>query len=142
MLPAAALSLMPVITTASKVAFIGWGVGSAAVDFTGVSGHAMSAAAAYPMLMLALASNGSACGRGFSFASRGALALAVGLIRIAVGAHSWSEVWAGLLVGDAVGAAALVLAKRVTVHKTIDNYSKAGFHYQGTSPSTSAEQLC
>jgi hypothetical protein len=28
-----------------------------------------------------------------------------------------------------------------TVHKTIDNHSKVNFH-QGTSPSTSAEQLC
>jgi hypothetical protein len=79
--------------------------------------HAMFVAAVYPMLMLmlALASNGSPSGRGFSFALGGALALAVGLSRIAVGAHSWSEVWAGLLVGSAVSTAALVIAKRVTL---------------------------
>ena len=39
------------ITTASKVAFMGWGLGSAELDFTGISGHAMFAAAVYPLLI-------------------------------------------------------------------------------------------
>lgn len=103
------------ITTASKVAFIGWGIGWAAVDFTGVSGHAMFAAAVYPMLMLAMVADKSPSGRSFSFALGCALALAVGLSRIAVGAHSWSEVFAGLLVGGVVSAAALVIAKSATL---------------------------
>jgi len=104
------------ITTASKVAFIGWGIGWAAVDFTGVSGHAMFAAAVYPMLMLAMVADRSPSRYRFaSFALGCALALAVGLSRIAVGAHSWSEVVAGLLVGGAVSAAALVVAKSATL---------------------------
>lgn len=37
------------VTTLSKVAFIGWGIGWRAFDFTGVSGHAMFAAAVYPV---------------------------------------------------------------------------------------------
>ncbi len=38
------------LTTATKVAFIGWGLGWPAIDFTGISGHAMFAAAVYPLL--------------------------------------------------------------------------------------------
>src|SRR5438128_493159 len=44
------------ITTATKLAFLGWGIGIAALDFTGISGHAMFAAAVYPLLTAALSS--------------------------------------------------------------------------------------
>ena len=44
-------------TTASKVAFIGWGLGLSALDFTGISGHAMIASAVYPLLLGTLAAN-------------------------------------------------------------------------------------
>ena len=35
---------------ATKVAFLGWGIGSRTLDFTGISGHSMLAAAVLPML--------------------------------------------------------------------------------------------
>ena len=38
------------VTLATKVAFIGFGIGVAVIDFTGVSGHAMFAALVYPLL--------------------------------------------------------------------------------------------
>lgn len=38
------------IVVASKLAFMGWGIGSHALDFTGVSGHAMMSAALWPVL--------------------------------------------------------------------------------------------
>jgi hypothetical protein len=41
------------VTTATKLAFIGWGLGSAPLDFTGLSGHAMFAAAVLPLLAFA-----------------------------------------------------------------------------------------
>ena len=41
-------------TLGSKVAFIGWGVGVAALDFTGVSGHTMFASVVYPLLACVL----------------------------------------------------------------------------------------
>lgn len=104
-------------TTASKVAFIGWGVGSAALDFTGVSGHAMFAAAIYPLLLGAMAPS---LGRWLSPTHRvspatvwvavacgAALAAAIGVSRVVVQAHSVSEVLAGLLLGGAVCAVAL-----------------------------------
>jgi membrane-associated phospholipid phosphatase len=100
-----------VITTASKVAFIGWGIGWADINFTGVSGHAMFAAAIYPILMMTFVPGQLRGNHRFSLALGCALALLVGLSRIEVGAHSWSEVLAGLMVGGAVTATALAISK-------------------------------
>ncbi|MDQ2778922.1 MAG: phosphatase PAP2 family protein [Pseudomonadota bacterium] len=104
-------------TTATKLAFIGWGVGSAALDFTGISGHAMFAAAIYPLLFGALAPSVT---RWLAPARRvsptpvwisvglgATLALAIGVSRVVVHAHSASEVVAGLALGAAVCAVAL-----------------------------------
>lgn len=100
-----------VVTTASKVAFIGYGLGWPALDFTGVSGHSMFAAAIYPLTGLAIvrALTGLQAPRwqGLGLAVGVALALLVGVSRVALEAHSWSEVAAGLLVG---GAATVVAA--------------------------------
>ena len=98
------------LTTASKVAFIGWGIGSSTFDFTGISGHAMFAAAVYPLLFAALAPSLPALARLSTAAALcigAVLALMVGISRVLVHAHSGSEVIAGLLVGGAVCAGAL-----------------------------------
>ena len=99
------LALAVGLTTASKVAFIGWGIGSQALDFTGVSGHAMFAAAVYPLLLGALAPQAL---RVPAVAAGAALALLVGVSRIPVQAHSVSEVVAGLLLGGAVSVLVLL----------------------------------
>ncbi len=104
------LTLAGLTTLASKLAFIGWGIGSAALDFTGVSGHAMFAAAVYPLLLGALASPLRLRGQKIAVACGFALALVVGLSRIEVGAHSVSEVLAGLLLGGVASAAAIAVA--------------------------------
>jgi membrane-associated phospholipid phosphatase len=94
------------VTTASKIAFMGYGLGWAALDFTGVSGHSMFAAAIYPLTGVAIASAvaGMQAPRWWrlGLAIGMVLALLVGLSRVVVEAHSWSEVVAGLLVGGAV----------------------------------------
>ena len=97
------------ITTASKLAFIGWGIGSATLNFTGVSGHAMFAAAIYPLLAATLASSRAPRWQGLALVGGGAFALLIGVSRVIVGAHSPSEVIAGLVLGAAASAAALVL---------------------------------
>ena len=99
------------LTTASKVAFIGWGVGSAELNFTGISGHAMFAAAVYPLLLGTLASRASRGVRAGAMVAGAGLAVLVGLSRIVLGAHSGSEVFAGLFVGGAVSALALAFAQ-------------------------------
>ena len=107
----ALITLATVITTASKVAFMGWGIGWADIDFTGVSGHAMFAAAIYPVLMVTFFAGRWRGAHGLSLALGCALALVVGLSRIEVGAHSWSEVLAGWAIGGAVSAVALALSE-------------------------------
>lgn len=98
------------LTTASKLAFMGWGIGSAELDFTGISGHAMFAGAIYPLLMGALASHASPTGQRLAIGTGFVLALLVGISRLEVGAHSISEVIAGLFFGGAASAGAIALA--------------------------------
>lgn len=129
-----ATGLAAALTTASKVAFIGHGLGWAALDFTGFSGHAMFAAAVLPglarLLAAPVAGAGAAGPLALSGAARGragaggavpadgvarrlalgaalgwALAAAVAVSRVAVQAHSWSEVLSGFALGAVVHAA-------------------------------------
>ncbi len=90
------------ITTATKIAFIGWQMGSAALDFTGVSGHAMFATASYPMLFWVLLMHREPwmqrAGVVFGFA----VGLLVAYSRVPTHAHSPSEIYAGLLLGCTV----------------------------------------
>ena len=104
------LSLASLLTLASKIAFIGWGIGSAWLDFTGLSGHTMFAAAVYPLLLGTLASRLPPWGQKAAVAAGFALALLVGMSRLEVGAHSLSEVVAGLLLGGAASAFAIARA--------------------------------
>jgi membrane-associated phospholipid phosphatase len=99
------------LTTASKVVFIGWGIGWPELNFTGISGHAMVAAAVYPLVLGALASRAPPPGRRVALGAGYAIALLVGISRVALGAHSSSEVLAGLLVGGAASAMALELVR-------------------------------
>ena len=107
------LSAALVLTTATKVAFIGWGIGSPALNFTGISGHAMMAAAVYPLLLGSLAARAPGPGRSAAAGVGYAMALLVGLSRVALGAHSASEVLAGLCVGGAASVIALNEARLV-----------------------------
>jgi membrane-associated phospholipid phosphatase len=107
----ALLGLAAFVTTASKVAFIGWGIGWPELNFTGISGHAMFAAAVFPLLLGTLASSAPRAGRHLAIVVGCALAALVGASRVVVGAHSVSEVLAGLLVGGAASAASLALAR-------------------------------
>ncbi len=95
------------ITTASKIAFLGYGIGWAPLDFTGFSGHAMFAAAVMPLLVRLGAGPGSADGRRRVLIVGYLLALAVAVSRVKVGAHSVSEVVAGFSLGAAASAMAL-----------------------------------
>lgn len=104
------------VTTVSKVAFLGYGIGWSALDFTGVSGHSMFAAAIYPLTGMAMAgaltgSRPAAWQRLGLCAGVGGgagLALLVGASRVMVDAHSWSEVLAGWAVGGAASAVAVL----------------------------------
>ena len=104
-----AFGVAGLITTASKVAFIGWGIGIAAIDFTGFSGHAMFAAAVYPVFARALSEMARPRGRRWIVAAGYAAAALVAASRVPVGAHSLSETLAGFSLGAAASASALWL---------------------------------
>ncbi|MDT7833895.1 phosphatase PAP2 family protein [Aquabacterium sp. OR-4] len=105
----AATVLAAAITTVSKVAFIGYGWGLPALDFTGFSGHAMFAAAVWPPLLRLAAAAWWPARPGVGWLAGYALAVLVAVSRVQVGAHSWSEVLAGLALGAA--ASGVVLAR-------------------------------
>lgn len=103
---AIALAAAIALTTLTKLAFIGWGLGHAPTDFTGISGHTVFAAASYPLLLrLVVAGRGDGVDR-LAWAAGVALAAVVAVSRVVVGAHSGSEVIAGLALGTAVSALA------------------------------------
>jgi membrane-associated phospholipid phosphatase len=103
------------ITSGSKIAFIGWGMGIPALDFTGFSGHAMFSAAIYPLVGFALAASDRPERRRWQL-----LAVAAGYLfaffiawsRVEVQAHSWSEVVAGFVLGAAASGCTLWMAGR------------------------------
>ncbi len=90
------------VVVAAKMAFIGWGIGIRAIDFAGFSGHAMRATAVLPVLFYLILESAPrplrACGALCGLAA-GAV---VGLSRLALHAHTISEVAAGWLLGAAV----------------------------------------
>lgn len=81
----------------SKFLFIGWGIGSQSLDFTGLSGHAMRAAAVFPAM-------GWLLFYGSRWRNPAALVglIVAGLVavsRVQVHAHSWSEALSGAAFG-------------------------------------------
>jgi hypothetical protein len=103
-----------VLVAASKIAFIGWGVGIEALDFTGFSGHSMLSVAV-------LSATGWVLSEGFGLNARLASAtggLSLGLViavsRVVLHYHSPAEVVAGSLVGTAVAAGFAIGERRVS----------------------------
>eukprot|EP01030_Chromulinospumella_sphaerica_P019547 gene19547-19441_t len=85
------MTLAVTVTVVSKCLFMGWGVGIAAWDFTGVSGHTLLATSILPLLLRGIPWSAlQACGGGAAIGWL--LALAVGVSRLVVDAHSLSEV--------------------------------------------------
>lgn len=90
------------VVVATKIAFVGWGIGIRALDFTGISGHAMRASAVLPVLCYLGLREAPAILRhaGLSLGIIGGALLT--LSRVAVQAHSVSEALAGFLLGTLI----------------------------------------
>lgn len=99
------------ITTVSKLAFFGWGVGIASINFTGVSGHAMFATAIYPLLFRTAVSTVAPSWHRAALLAGFGLGAVVAVSRVEIGAHSWSEVVVGFAVGAAASLITLALAR-------------------------------
>ena len=103
----AALAGAGLVTTLSKLAFIGWGYGSATLDFTGFSGHSLCAAGTLPMLAWTALMHRSPRTQRAGVAAGFALAALIAYSRLPVHAHSPSEALSGFALGCAVSAASL-----------------------------------
>lgn len=97
------MGLASAAVVASKIAFIGWGIGIQALDFTGFSGHSalatmiLGVGAYLTFQPMPRAAQLSALALGF------AVGIAVGVSRVALEFHSPSEVVAGCLLGLCAG---------------------------------------
>jgi membrane-associated phospholipid phosphatase len=111
------------LTLATKVAFLGFGLGWPALDFTGISGHSMFAAAVLPLLLARCVGAGT---RPLAVAAGGALAVLIGISRLAVHAHSMSEVLSGLAVGGTAAAVALRWQSREPASSRVPRLLLAG----------------
>jgi hypothetical protein len=101
------------VVIATKMAFIGWGIGIRALDFAGFSGHAMRAAAVMPVLCYLILQRARFPLRAAGVAFGLLFAALVGCSRLALHAHSVSEVVAGWLLGAAVSLVFVQLAVRL-----------------------------
>jgi membrane-associated phospholipid phosphatase len=91
------------IVAATKIAFIGWGIGIPSLDFTGFSGHAMRATAIAPVLFYLICQKAPPPARLAAVLAGIGFGLLIGVSRIMVHAHSVSEVVGGCLVGAVIG---------------------------------------
>ncbi|HSY28063.1 MAG TPA: phosphatase PAP2 family protein [Burkholderiaceae bacterium] len=107
------LAMLAVIAT--KLAFIGWGIGSASLDFTGFSGHATRAAAVFPVLFYLLLQSPSCPKNALATLSGMAVASIITISRVVVHAHSISEALSGWLLGTLVSLMFLWGARSSTI---------------------------
>lgn len=99
-----------IITTATKIAFHGFELGYAPLDYAGVSGHAMFAAAIWPVIVALAVSPARRYLRAAVIAAGFLLAFAIAASRLVVHAHSPIEAAIGFVLGAAVSAAVLLRA--------------------------------
>lgn len=87
------------LVVATKVAFMGWGVGVEAVEFAGFSGHAMRAAAVFPVACYLLVRTRPMLWRVAATIAGVVLAVLIAISRVYVEAHSVSEAVTGCMLG-------------------------------------------
>ncbi|MEX2942210.1 phosphatase PAP2 family protein [Serratia fonticola] len=99
------------VVCVSKLAFMGWGIGSSHWDFTGFSGHSALSASIWPVLLWLLCGRFSSPVRRIAVIVGYLLATAVGYSRLVIHAHSTSEVITGLALGFIVSSTFLMLQR-------------------------------
>ncbi|MCU5774262.1 phosphatase PAP2 family protein [Erwiniaceae bacterium BAC15a-03b] len=100
--------LTGIIVSLSKIAFMGFGIGSARFNFTGFSGHSAMSATLWPVMLWLLTGRLPLFWRGMAIGLGYMIPLLVGLSRLVLHAHSTSEVISGLLLGFTLSTAFLV----------------------------------
>jgi hypothetical protein len=100
----AATAVAAALTTLTKVAFLGYEIGYAPLNYTGISGHAMFAAAVWPILLLVVVPPRSPRRRAWTVGCGYALAAVLAYSRVRVGAHSPFESLIGFGLGSLASA--------------------------------------
>ncbi|WP_293779596.1 phosphatase PAP2 family protein [uncultured Oxalicibacterium sp.] len=100
------------LVTATKVAYVGWGIGIAAVDFHGFSGHAMRAATIAPPFAYLLAQRCTSSVRATAVIAAIVFAIAICVSRLVLGVHSVSEAISGLLLGFLLAFTFIAISQR------------------------------
>lgn len=100
------------IVSLSKIAFLGFGIGSARFNFTGFSGHSAMSATLWPVMLWLLSGRLQSTGRGIAVCIGYLIPLMVGASRLMLNYHSTSEVVAGLILGFTLSTAFLVSQRR------------------------------
>ncbi len=90
------------IVAATKIAFIGWGIGISALDFTGISGHAMRAAAVFPVIFYLLLQRSPGLARNAGVVLGLVISGVIAISRVVVHDHSVFEAVTGFAMGAAV----------------------------------------
>jgi membrane-associated phospholipid phosphatase len=93
------LTLAVTITVISKVIFLGWGIGIASLNFTGISGHTLLATSILPILFCSVVGGSQTKFKNIGLWFGLILSFSVGISRIVLGMHSISEVVAGWMIG-------------------------------------------
>lgn len=88
----------------SKLAFMGWGIGSARWNFTGFSGHTAISTSVWSMVFWVMAAGRSPRARTLAVVAGCALGALIGLSRLAIYVHSVSEVVTGFILGVTIVA--------------------------------------
>ncbi len=100
------------IVSLSKIAFLGYGIGSARFNFTGFSGHSAMSATLWPVMLWLLSGRLKPTWRTCAVVVGYLIPLMVGASRLVLNYHSTSEVVAGLMLGFTLSTAFLVSQRR------------------------------
>jgi membrane-associated phospholipid phosphatase len=106
------------LVTASHFAYAAWGLEIASLNLTAVSGHTMLASAVYPTTFALCASMARTRTALAAYLLGLVFALAIGLSRMAIGAHTSAEVVVGWLVGTLIAT--------LTCHPALSLRTRAG----------------
>jgi membrane-associated phospholipid phosphatase len=90
------------VVAGTKLAFLGWGIGVRALDFTGLSGHATMSTAIYPIAFFLVLLPAHKRARIAGIAAGFCVGVAISLSRVVIDAHSPSEAVTGCLMGAVV----------------------------------------
>jgi len=91
-----------VLVVASKIAFLAWGCGICALNFTGFSGHATRAMAIAPVFLYLLLNRAPRALQRVGVLLGVAFGFAIGVSRLVLHVHSLSEVVSGWMLGGGI----------------------------------------